>query len=221
MGVQKPGVAPVAKVPQALAEPDQDSPVVPRRQVRDVLQEHSTGLQSLNDGQEARPQVGAGIVRRASAPGDQTAELGLTGPGERLARNPTGDEVDRGDPPRRQMREQLAGIGEIADVAEPPKVRDVCLHTGPVGVRPHQHGEAGVLEAQAQTAGAGEEVDGRRPRRRPHPSLHGLQIGWIGCIEGSIKDQIPSLLRVDGVAGLGLGQSHHLMLRRVRRRLCA
>ena len=70
------------------------------------------------------------------------------------------------------MIDQLGRVGEVADVAESTEVRLVGLDRARVAVGTEQDGEAGVAETEAEAAGAAEEVDRRRARRRSHPSPH-------------------------------------------------
>src|SRR5439155_51522 len=118
VSVEDGGLRAISQLTQGLAEPDEDRALVPGREIRDVLEEHRARLYLRDDVDEAAPHPGAGIVNRALAGVDQSPQLRVAGPRERLAGHTACDQIDLADTPRAQMVDEVLRIKEVAVIAQ-------------------------------------------------------------------------------------------------------
>jgi hypothetical protein len=101
----------------------------------------------LDDLDEAAPETGSWIVLASHAACNQRAQHRLAGARERLARRPSGNEVNVMDPPGIQMVEELVSVMEIPDVAESPKVGRMRLDGSRVQICASQDAEACITKS--------------------------------------------------------------------------
>ena len=118
----------------------------------------------------------------AFASSDQLAELRVSRPRERLARDAPSNELHMLHPPAVQLLEQLVRIAQITDVAEPSRVRRVRLHRPRVGVGAHEHRETGILQTEREATSAAEQVDGTGCRCGGHPPSDCVEVAPIRTI---------------------------------------
>jgi hypothetical protein len=68
------------------------------------------------------------------------------------------DEIHLANPPLTEAIKKVGWVRKIALIAEATDIRDMGLHRRRIKVGPHQHLEARLLKAEAQTASTAENL---------------------------------------------------------------
>src|SRR5207244_678093 len=91
------------------------------------------------------------------------------------------DEIDLRNTPAVELIQEFGRIRQVADVAQPTKVRCMRFDGPRIEIGAEQDREPGFVEPEAESAGAAEEVDRGRPRSVTHPPSDLLEIAGIRC----------------------------------------
>lgn len=108
------------------------------------------------------------------------------------------------------MIEQLAWLREVTDITEATKVRRVCLDRTGVVVCAEQNRESRISQPETQTAGATEEIDGRRPASGTNPCTNLLEIRRIRCVWVARQSEVRAAVVRDrsSSSSVGCRRSH-------------
>jgi hypothetical protein len=83
------------------------------------------------------------------------------------------------------MCQEIVRIRQIAKIPKSPHIGRVSLNSAQVMVSPEQNGESGILQAEAEPAGAAKQINRNWPRRAPNPIAYRCNVRGLWNIEGT------------------------------------
>ncbi len=129
----------IFSIRQFVHQSDQQRSTLCLSEVRNVLEDHCPGIQTINYGKETAPEVGPFVVGVSAPSPDEVTDLRGTSRRERLTWRATSNQVHGFDAPIVQAAEELCGTGKIPRPCKTLKVRSVSLGRHWVGISGGDH----------------------------------------------------------------------------------